>query len=207
MKDVIDLNKYKTDKKNEVLIYLKQRVEDKGKAEKVEFFKYWSKYIIFSGIFQFLFSLIITFIVKRNIILKSMINFILCNILIWIILEITQKCTGSVIRTNHFKIQKELVLWDKKVDMTRGMTYFYGILWSNYDIDLDVSYLNICERDYSSLLSFINSDNYKEFKSGLQKVNNEDYLKLIKIEKDLDKMNNEITILSDVTKQDLKKLS
>lgn len=207
MKKVIDLNEYKVERDNTVLITLKEKIEVESNKEKKLFFKFWRKALIFSTSFQFLSALIISNIFKQDIVVSSMIKFIAVNLVIWAILELSQKFLGSVIFTNHFENQKELLLFEKEFDVNHAALMFKCILTTHYDEKFGIDKSTRISKDHNVLLNVIKSDNYRKFKRELQKTNAIDYSFLINTEKDLIKLNNEINILSNVSKKDLRKIS
>lgn len=207
MKKVISLNEYKVKKDNIVLIALKEKIQTESNKEKKLFFKYWRNFFLFSVVFQPLITLIISGVAQKNLMISLMIKFVVGNLVIWVISELFQKCSGSIIFTNHFKKQRELLLFEKESEVCSATLMFKCILTTHYNENLGIDKPTRFSKDPDTLLNIIKSDTYRKFKRELQKTNTTDYSILIKVEKDLIKLNNEINVLSSVSKKDLRKIS
>lgn len=210
MKNVIDLNLFKVNKENEVLFYLKKKIKEESYKEKETFFKNWLKVLSFLSPIHVLFSLVLYMITKQDIMFQSIVSFAVFNFCTWIVLEIIQKCNGSVIFTNHFENQKKLLILDKEFDLSYAVTTLKLILIMNYAEDFNVDTKELAKSfkiEPKFFLDVIKSDNYKKFKYKLQKTNNVDYSTLVNVEKDFIKLNKEINLLYNVSKKDLRKIS
>lgn len=210
MKNVIDLNLFKVNKENEVLFYLKKKIKEESCKEKETFFKNWLKVLSILSPIHVLLSLVLYMITKQDIVFQSIVSFAVFNFCTWIVLEIIQKCNGSVIFTNHFENQKKLLILDKEFDLSYAVTTLKLILIMNCAEDFNVDTKELAKSfkiEPNFFLDVIKSDNYKKFKYKLQKTNNVDYSTLVNVEKDFIKLNKEINLLYNVSKKDLRKIS